>query len=284
MPSGEGRSGSDRGAPEVIRSAANPIVKYVRSLERRSVRRRERAFVVEGVRAVADALLAGAVPTHILLREDGAGAIDVGLVPAAPVVIRTVASAIFDQVADTVHPQGVLAVFPMPSLPRPALRAPLFLVIDGFRDPGNLGTLLRSAAAAGVTAAALTEGTVDPYNRKVVRAAMGAHFRLPIVELDDAIAGAIRATTALRAIARVGDFPPHDAVDWRQPAALIVSAETGEESDIAGQLATKEIAVPMAAGVESLNAAVAAAVILFEAARQRRRGPRRGAVARSETD
>lgn len=271
-------------ASEPIRSATNPIVKYVRSLERRSIRRRERAFVVEGRRAVDDARRAGAEPTLVLLREGDATAFDPTMVNVGQTTVRSLASALFDQLAGTVHPQGVLAIFPIPDLVIPSERSPLFLIVDGLRDPGNLGTLLRSAAGAGVTAAVWTAGTVDPFNPKTVRAAMGAHFRLPIVEYNEEVGDEIQASTVLRVVARVGDHPPYDTVDWRQPATLIVSAETGEESRVVQDLATREIAIPMAAGMDSLNAAVAAAVILFEAARQRRRGPRREAVARSDAD
>jgi TrmH family RNA methyltransferase len=278
---GSGPTASNDRAPESIRSAANPIVKYVRSLERRSIRWRERAFVVEGARAVADALVAGAVPTIVLVREGDPDPFDERLLPAGQADVRSVSPALFDQLAGTVHPQGVLAVFatPVPQIPKP--RVPLFVVVDGLRDPGNLGTLLRSAVGAGATAAVLTPGTVDPFNPKVVRAAMGAHFRLPIVAYDELIGDEIRAATALRAVARVGDHTPYDAVDWRQPATLIVTAETGVESLVGEDLATREVAIPMAAGMESLNAAVAASVILFEAARQRR-GSRGGAVAPSK--
>lgn len=269
-------------ASDPIRSATNPIVKYVRSLERRSIRRRERAFVVEGRRAVDDALRAGGVPTLMLLREGEPSAFDPPSLTGGQTTVRLLAAALFDQVAGTVHPQGVLAVFPIPALTIPAQRSPLFLIVDGLRDPGNLGTLLRSAAGAGVTAAVLTAGTVDPFNPKTVRAAMGAHFRLPIAEYDEKIGMEIRAATALRVAARVGDHPPYDAIDWGQPATLIVAAETGEESETVQELATNAVAIPMAAGMDSLNAAVAAAVILFEAARQRRRDPGRDDVARSE--
>ena len=265
-----------RRASDVIRSPANSIVKYLRSLGRRSTRRRERAFVVEGVRAVLDAVAAGSRPALVLLR-DGTTVPDELADEVEGTVVRVVEPALFDDLCDTVHPQGVLGVFPLPELPVPTVRAPLYLVVDGVRDPGNLGTLLRAAGAAGVTAAFLGRGTVDPFNPKVVRAAMGAHFRLPIREIDDRHVELIRETAVLRAVARVGDYPPHDALDWRQPAALIVASETGAESETIEELATKAISIPMAAGVDSLNAAIAGAVILFEAARQRRRGPRRSA-------
>ena len=276
---GAPKRGEDVSRPvsDVIRSPANPIVKYVRSLGRRSIRRRERAFVVEGVRAVLDAEAAGARPALVLLRE-GVGAADALGLEFEDATVRVVEPALFDDLCETVHPQGVLAVVPHPELPIPAVRAPLYLVVDGVRDPGNLGTLLRAAAAAGATAVFLGRGTVDAYNPKVVRAAMGAHFRLPIRELEERHLELIRETAVLRVVARVGDHPPHDALDWRQPAALIVASETGSESAPIAELATKAISIPMAAGVESLNAAIAGAVILFEAARQRRRGPKRSAA------
>jgi RNA methyltransferase, TrmH family len=281
-PAGRVRSRADeRVPPEIgpIRSSANQVLKYVRSLGRRSIRRTERAFVVEGVRAVTDAVEAGAVPTHLLLRDEDELPPALGpSVDNRTTLVRVVAADLFDELCETVHPQGVLAVFPFPDLSVSARRAPLFLVIDGLRDPGNLGTLLRSAAAAGVTAAFVAAETVDPFNAKVVRAGMGAHFRLPIRDLDDDGIAMMRELTHLRAIARVGDAPPPDALDWRQPATLIVSSETGRESGIVERLATVGVAIPMAAGVESLNAAVAGSVILFEAARQRRRGGLRGAI------
>lgn len=220
------------------------------------------------------------MPTHVLLREGGPPVADLPFALDTRTIVRVMASSLVDDLSETVHPQGVLAVFPAPDVPVPSPRAPLYLVVDGVRDPGNLGTLLRAAAAAGATAAFLAPGTVDPFNPKVVRAAMGAHFRFPIRDLDDDACDLVRETTDLRALARVGDHPPHDALDWRQPATLIVASETGDESDAARRLATAAIAIPMAAGVESLNAAIAGAVILFEAARQRRRGPRRNAGAR----
>jgi RNA methyltransferase, TrmH family len=281
VPTGRGRrEDPSRREPEVVRSAANPIVKLVRSLGRRAGRRQERAFVVEGVRAVGDAIAAGAAPTHLLLREGGPAPGDLPFSLARQTAFRILAPALFDELSDTVHPQGVLAVFPLPERPIPRPRAPLYLIVAGLRDPGNLGTLLRAAAGAGATAALLSRGTVDPFNPKVVRAAMGAHFRLPIHDLDAAAIELVRETAALRAVARVEGGPPHDALDWRQPAALIVASETGAEDDVAADLANVAVSIPMAPGVESLNAGVACAVVLFEAARQRRRGPRRGAAPR----
>lgn len=260
-----GRSQGHDGTADVIRSPSNRVIRYVRSLQRRATRQVERAFVVEGDRAIADALAAGATPRWILLKE-GADHPDVPW----GADIRVIVPDLFDDLCDTVHPQGILGVFPFPDLPIPDISTPFYLVADRVRDPGNLGTLLRSAAAAGVTAVFLTAESVDPYNPKVTRAGMGAHFRVPIADLTSEHMALLRAQTPLRALADLGDHPAHDALDWRQPVTLIVASETNGPSNLARALATVSITIPMAAGIESLNAGVAGSVVLFEAARQRR--------------
>jgi len=262
-------AGGARATPaEPIRSPANPAIALVRALlAKREARAGEGAFVVEGRRAVADALAAGARPRLVLLR---AGT-DPGL-PAADLPLRPVEPRLFDRLSDVAAPQGILAVFPTPRPAAAAGATPLALVLDRLRDPGNLGTLLRAAAAAGATAVYLSPTTVDPFNPKAVRAGMGAHFRLPLHALDDPAVADLRAGYPLRAVARAGAAAPYDAVDWRGPAVLIVGAEADGVSPEVAALGTVDVAVPLAPGVESLNAAVAGAILLFEAARQRRSG------------
>jgi RNA methyltransferase, TrmH family len=255
----------------VITSSANPAISYVRSLSRRDTRAAERAFVVEGRRAVRDGLLAGERPRLVLLRQDDRTdlllhELDVSLDDPA---LRRVEPRLFDKLSEVQTSQGVLAVFPWPDIPVPHTQTPLVLVLDRLRDPGNLGTLLRSAAGAGVSAVYLTAESVDPWNPKVVRAGMGAHFRLPLRTFDEAAASLQRALP-LRA-ATAADAPvAYDAVDWTQPAALIIGGEAEGVSPELTAWATEAVAIPLAANVESLNAAVAGSVLLFEAARQRR--------------
>jgi TrmH family RNA methyltransferase len=169
--------------------------------------------------------------------------------------------------ADTVSPQGVLSVVPFVELaPPPSLS--LGLVVDRLRDPGNLGSIFRSANAAGVEQVILAPKTVDPYNPKVVRGAMGAHFRLPIVALSwPEIAETLVGVRVL--LADVRAERAYYEVDWTQPSALIVGGEAHGASPEAAGLAAATITIPMHGGAESLNAAMAASVILFEAARQR---------------
>jgi TrmH family RNA methyltransferase len=168
--------------------------------------------------------------------------------------------------ADTQTPQGVLAVVPFIGLnPRPGL----LLILDAIRDPGNLGTILRSAESAGVGQVLLSPGTVDLYNPKVVRGAMGAHFRLPVFSRDWPDIGQAASGRAVWLADAAGDTT-YDAVDWTRPSALIVGGEAFGAGEEAEQLATGRVSIPMPGGAESLNAAMAATVILFEAARQHR--------------
>ncbi len=255
----------------MITSIANEKVKYVRSLYRRRVRYRERHFVIEGVRLVEEAFRAGIVPALVFYSEGvdatpGSRELLVEMQEwGAPTF--AVSERVMKALADTVSPQGVLAVVPFVELAPPPGPS-LSLVVDWLRDPGNLGTILRSANAAGVEQVVLAPQTVDPYNPKVVRGAMGAHFRLPIVALSwPEIAEALAGVEVL--LADVRAERTHYEVDWTRPSALIVGGEAYGASREARELASATIAIPMHGGAESLNAAVAASVILFEAARQR---------------
>jgi TrmH family RNA methyltransferase len=273
----------------MITSTTNPTIKRVRSLGANNLqaRRAEGAFVVEGVRAVEEALDGGAQPTLVLYDPEALGGTVrgaalqerlVGLRVAQPASASALAAA-----TDTVQPQGVVAVFPMPTWPAPHSAThqgnpagfrtpPLALVLDSLRDPGNLGTILRGAEAAGVTGCWLTPDCVDLYNPKVVRAGAGVHFRLPCY--GDQPWPAIKATLTglgigtVAALDAAGEMPYYRA-DWRQPAALIVGNEAHGLSAAAEAAATLRVAIPMRGGTESLNAAMAASVVLFEALRQR---------------
>jgi TrmH family RNA methyltransferase len=250
---------------DVIRSSSNQIVRYVRSLQRRSTRHEERAFVVEGVRAVLDALDAGAVPSLLIVREG-----DEHVLPQPAAGFRVVAPDLFATLTDTVHPQGILGIFPFAER-EPELRGPaLYLIADRIGDPGNLGTLLRSAAAAAATAVVLMPETVDPYNPKVVRAAMGAHFRIPLLDYPETLTAQVIERTQVRVLADLGDHLAYNELDWTNDVAVIVASETAGPSDLARSLTTDRITIPMANAVESLNAGVAGSILLFEAARQRR--------------
>ena len=255
----------------MITSTQNERVKYIRSLVRRRVRQREGRFSVEGTRLVDEVVRAGIRPALVFYTEAWA-ATPAGqrLLPELKQADQgdwLVSEAVMAASADTQTPQGVLAVVPFVDLPS---QPGLILVLDQVRDPGNLGTILRSAEAAGVGQVLLAPGTVDAYNPKVVRGAMGAHFRLPVATLDWPAIGQRVAGRAVWLADAAGEVA-YGAVDWTQPAALIVGGEAAGAGEEAAVLATGRVSIPMAGGAESLNAAMAATVLLFEAARQHRR-------------
>jgi RNA methyltransferase, TrmH family len=251
----------------LITSPDNARVKLARGLQRQAkIRRRERRLVLEGVRLLLDAVAAGAEPDYVLYPGGEAALGDV-IAPLADAGIAClpVTAALMRDLAETETPQGVLGVFPWPDLAPPPNPA-LIVVADGWRDPGNLGTLLRTAAAAGVDAVALVPGTVDPFNPKVLRAGMGAHFRLPLLALDwPELVARFSDMAVILADAR-GEVP-YTAVDWTRPSLLVIGGEAHGFSRTAGQTPHTLVRIPMVAGTESLNAAVAAAILVYEARR-----------------
>ncbi len=259
----------------MISSIRNERVRYVRALDRRRVRRREGRFVVEGTRSVGEMVRAGIKPALVLYTEAWSETTPAQHLLPALALADDGAWMVSDEVlaacADTVTPPGVLAVVPWLDLPS---RSGLILVLDRLRDPGNLGTILRSAEAAGTGLVILAPGTVDLYNPKVVRGAMGAHFRLPLLSLDWPEITEQVSGRAIWLADASGDLS-YDAVDWMVPSALIIGGEVAGAGERAADLATGRVSIPMPGGAESLNAAMAATVILFEAARQQRtRGER----------
>lgn len=254
----------------MIASLQNEKIKQTRALiGQRKTRERLGQFVIEGAHLLQEAERAGIQPALLFFGE-AALRTDEGRRLAArwPAIAETVSAKVLAAISDTVTPQGIVAVVPFPVLqPR---RRDLLLVLDGVRDPGNAGTLLRSAEAAGADAVWLAPGCADLYSPKVVRAAMGAHFRLPARAAENwsEIAAAVAGLDVLLADA-AGDID-YDRYDWRRPAALIVGGEAAGAGAEGRALATRRVRVPMQGGTESLNAAVAGSVLLFEAARQRR--------------
>jgi RNA methyltransferase, TrmH family len=254
----------------MITSTSNPRVKWVRALQsRRSSRTGEAAFVVEGERMAREVLAAGgrAMAVFYVDHLDARGRGLVHSLQRLGAEAEPVSEAVMAAMSATEAPPGLLVVLPLPMLPPPATLT-LAVVADRMTDPGNLGTLLRTCQASGVEAVFLSEGTVDAYNPKVVRSAMGAHLHLPILSLTTAeILSRLGEMPVWLAEARQGDV--YHQVDWRPPAGLVIGSEATGASDAFRQAAHGVVHVPLAGTAESLNAAIAAAVILFEIARQR---------------
>jgi TrmH family RNA methyltransferase len=190
------------------------------------------------------------------------------MLAAVDVPSYVISDRLMGTVSATQTAPGILAVVRMPSPALPESPS-LILILDAIADPRNLGTMTLAASAAGVEALLLGPGCVDPYSPKVVRAGMGAHLRLPIHQLDWPAIAQFGAGLDIWNAAADAAIDYVD-VDWVAPSALIIGSEATGTGQEARELAGGSIAIPMSRGTESLNAAVAASIILFEAARQRR--------------
>ncbi|MGH7669691.1 MAG: TrmH family RNA methyltransferase [Gemmatimonadaceae bacterium] len=242
-----------------------------RDLRRRKARERDRLFVCEGVRAVEELLRSPIVPRGILvapqLLDAPRGAALRETIARSGYPVEEVAARDFHTAAETESPQGVLAIGPIPDrsldaiVPADGLR---LLVLDAVQDPGNVGTILRTAAALGATATVALPGTVDLWNAKVVRSAMGAlfHHQCLAATWADVDTFTSRAGAVLW-VADAGGTPLGQA-----PApgrlALVVGNEGAGASEDARTRAQQFVALPIGSAVESLNVAVATGILLYE--------------------
>ena len=253
----------------MITSSQNPKLKLVRSLMRHPKERREaNAFVVEGVRLVEEAVNAG-WKFQFALYSDGLsdrGNTLLNRLRTNNIETDDVAGDLLQKLSDTETPQGILAVLECTQVPI-TNNLNFVLIPDQIRNPGNLGTLLRSAAAAGVGAIFLPPETTDAFAPKVLRAGMGAHFRMPIHSMSWE---EIKSQTKDMDI-YIADMDGTSCweADLRNPLALVIGSEAEGASDEAHRLANRKICIPMSGNVESLNAGVAGSVLMFEVVRQR---------------
>lgn len=273
----------------MITSGSNQHIALLRALHTPKGRAEHGVFLIEGPHLLEAALDARITPPLVVydpahLERSPAGRRLLGRIEeahAAGAQTFDAAPAAIERASDTRTPQGVVASVAIADLAPERLRAqrrgrmrPILLVLDAISDPGNLGTILRSALAADVDEVLLAPGCADPYAPKVVRAGSGAHFHLPVRAdltwraIGELLGGAptIQQTLLTEAEAHT----PYDSLDLTQRTALIVGNEAHGSSPEAVRLATARISIPMWNKVESLNAAIAASVVVFEAARQRR--------------
>ena len=255
----------------MIISSQNAKIKSVRALLGRARERRETGtFVVEGVRLVEEAANSDWGFQLVFYSDDlnERGRKFIKELEARNIDIEKVENKLLHSLSDTETPQGILAVLELRQLP--VTNSPdFFLIPDQIRDPGNLGTLLRSAAGAGAQAVLLPPETTDAFAPKVLRAGMGAHFRVPIYSM---------AWEEIEQVSKSADLQVYLAdmvgqscweTDLRQPLALVIGGEAEGASAEARSLATQSISIPMLGGIESLNAGVAGSVLMFEVLRQR---------------
>jgi len=254
----------------MISSVQNSKIKRIRLLQTQSrSRKKELAFIVEGVRLLEEAQNTYQVPELVIYTPDldprSQKLVEAFLEQNVP--CEEVSEEVIRAASDTETPQGILAILPLKPLLLPE-KAGFLIIADEIRDPGNLGTLLRTAQAAGVDGFLLSPGTVDPFSPKVIRAGMGAHFQLPILscsweKIHEVTDGLTVFGADMKEGSRVWD------ADLSLPLVLIVGGEAHGPGKHSRDLADAWIHIPMTDGSESLNAAAAGAVLMFEVLRQR---------------
>jgi TrmH family RNA methyltransferase len=256
--------------------AHSPRLKAARRLTKRAFRQRERAFLAEGPQAVAEAFHCRARVTDLFVtvparsRHEGL----VTAIAAAGIPVHVVSGEVMDELAQTVTPQGLLAVCGFVDVPLAEVTQPtLVALLANVRDPGNAGTVLRTADAAGADAVVFADASVDPYNGKCVRASAGSLFHLPVVaaaRLEDAVVrlreAGLRIVAADGRAERTLDDPEVQA-QLAGPTAWMFGNEAWGLPPELVALADEPVAVPIYGRAESLNLAAAAAVCLYATAR-----------------
>lgn len=261
-------------ATNMITSKSNPRVQNLRTLiNHRRDRESSGLFVIEGVRLLEEASDRSVPIEEVYFSQSlsDRGKVLIEKFIQKGVTVEEIDEAIFHQLMDTSTSQGIAAVCrkEIPVLPH---QIHFGIIVDQLRDPGNLGTLLRVAAAAGAQAVIVTAGSVDLYSPKVLRSAMGAHFHTICLEMDWEQITQIRETNQVRPTTFVAAADA-DLVCWDcnfvQPTFLIIGNEAQGASLRAFEFADHKVSIPMPGQFESLNAAVAAGILIFEVVRQR---------------
>ena len=267
-----------RGGARIITSLQNERVKLIRSLHMRKARRETGLFVAEGASLLVTARDAGWKPRMLVfLADSAANGVARGLVrwaEAGGAECLEVSQAVLAKLAAKENPQTLLGVFEQvwKPLPAPAGLAAdtLWVGLEGVRDPGNLGTIVRTADAVGASGVVLIGPCVDPYSYEAVRATMGSVFNMPLVRAGlpeclqweqrwpgDIVGAHLRASADFR------------SVTWRQPALLLMGSEGPGLTPELSAACTRLVRIPMAGRIDSLNLAVATALMLYEIRRER---------------
>lgn len=258
----------------MITSTSNEKVKRVVNLSQKSkLRHREGVFAVEGVKMFLEA-----PPEQISEVYVSEGFLAKNAVEKLNGVrYEVVSDEVFKKISDTQTPQGILCLLKMPKYELGNIicadkKDPLILLLEDIQDPGNLGTMMRTGEGAGIDGLIMTKNTVDIFNPKAIRATMGSIYRVPFIIIDD-ILSAIRELQEFSVrvyAAHLDGSVDYDTCDYTESAAFLIGNEAGGLKRETAEAADCHIKIPMQGQVESLNAACAAAVLLYEAVRQRR--------------
>ena len=257
----------------MITSTANQQIKHLIQLQKKAkCRKEEGVFVVEGLKmfqeAPADWIVKSYVSEHFMEKEEHRKAVKTRNV-------LVVSDDVFGRISDTCTPQGILSIVKRPSWSLEQMldgKNPCILLLENIQDPGNLGTMVRTGEGAGITGILMSPETADIYNPKTIRSTMGSIYRVPILYAED-----FRRTVRDLKKKKISVYAAHlkgtafyDEKDYTGPSAFLIGNEGNGLTDETAALATDYIRIPMSGQVESLNAAVAASILMYEVSRQRR--------------
>lgn len=260
----------------MITSTSNEKIKHVTALQQKArLRREESLFVIEGGRIFWEAPVSLVREVYVsesfLKNADGKMKERLGKTG-----YETVSEQVFAKMSDTKAPQGVLAVLAQQEYERDALMgsSPLLLMLENIQDPGNLGTILRTAEGAGVTGVIMSRDCADIYQPKVVRSTMGSLFRVPFYQAEDFLQEIrlLQDRNIKVYAAYLEGSEIYDAMDYRGGSAFVIGNEGNGLTKETALAADACVRIPMGGKLESLNAGVSAALLVYEAARQRRFG------------
>lgn len=263
----------------LIKSQSNNLIKLIRSLKSKKNRQKNEMFIIEGVRFL-EFVVENNIPiieicfsSELYKTSGGEELLDraykMGL------KITEIENKIFNSITDTKNTQGVIALVELKNMRFNIddYKDKLILILDRIQDPGNLGTIIRTADAAGIDLVVLSKGTVDPYNEKVLRSTMGSIFTVPIL-LEDDIIGLIdylKRNEYSIVSSYLQTEERFDDIDYTGPVAVVIGNEANGVSEEIIEVSDKFAKIPIWGKAESLNAAIAAGVIMYHAANSRRR-------------
>ena len=261
----------------LISSSRNPVIKEIKSLKNRRDREERGLYYVEGLRIVEEALKENADIAEMAVSEEFASDLrNAGLlskIEALNVKTHLFTPKLFNEITDTETPQGILAIMRIRKheLKQELNKTGLYVVLDSIRDPGNMGTIIRTADAAGFSGVILSKGCVDVYNPKVLRSTMGSVFHMPVYQAGD-ISETVKFLKSNGIIIYVSHLEGKASIfeaDMSSGAAIIIGSEAEGVCEELIALADLPVKIPMPGRAESLNASVAAGIMMYEAVRQR---------------
>jgi len=255
----------------MITSASNSQVKYLVQLQNKAkIRKENKEFVVEGIKMVEEAPIDRIIKIYI---SENFAKTNEDAVKKFESEYEIVSDNVFSQISDTKTPQGILAIVKMLDYSMDDLinDVPLIAIIENLQDPGNLGTIIRTGEGAGISGVLMSSNTVDIYNPKTIRSTMGSIFRVPFVYEEDFINAidSIRNKNITIYAAHLDGKNSYTAERYCGPSAFLIGNESNGLTDVIAKKADILIKIPMCGKVESLNAAIATTVLLYEAKRQR---------------